>query len=769
MKNHLTTLVLGVVLALSFLFNGCSGNPADLTSPSQTEEVDYRAETYQSGHVLWGVWNFQFNPATLEIAAISARQLAPHFDVTQMIEPPACNDCIKLKVTSFKPAQQMLGVDVTLKNPSGLNGYDVRGILYTDDLGHTLLNADAWTNLYEIPGGGPFNPFKAFAKGETKRKFAGMAEYTENYLIHFPLPPMFDQITYAVTASWPGNAKEPYDIFNFSQTELSSAEGSTAKLTVNVLDWQDDVNKVTLVAPDITGEDFTQFTNSFSSVWELMLVNNTGAAPGDYEVRIIATSANSGNQALYDFVTVTVSTAQGMVLTWGDDGDDDATDVKINDSGEIFVLGTYEGTVDFDPGPNVLNLSSNGAHDEYITKFDPDGNFIGVFGWGGVSDEYPGGLDIDSMGNVYIAGYYRGTVDFDSQGDIHSSNNGSLDAFLIKLDSGLNYQYTYTWGGTDTDTAFDVKTGTDDSVYIVGYFRNSVDFDPGSINNTKMSNGESDAYLTKFNSDGEHAWVAVWGGTSTEDALSLSVAGQSDTDIIYVSGSFQDEVNFGSGIFGDDTYVSIGSGDAYFVKYIESGVYQFGYTWGGDEYDTASSTAADDSGNLYVAGRFNGNVNFDPTGGTEMHASNGYTDVFLSAFSAYGVTFEYAKTWGGSDIEDSESISLDKMGNILFTGVFHDEVDFDPDAPQMNKSSNGFYDCFLSKFDPTGDFLWVGTWGGALNDYSGNIAATSGNSILVPGQFRNTVDFDPGPDETSKTTGDMGDAYLVEYLPTGEF
>ena len=56
------------------------------------------------------------------------------------------------------------------------------------------------------------------------RIFQGKAEHTENFLVYIPKPPAYAAIKYAVTASWPGNAKEPYMIDNFIQLSVDLIE-----------------------------------------------------------------------------------------------------------------------------------------------------------------------------------------------------------------------------------------------------------------------------------------------------------------------------------------------------------------------------------------------------------------------------------------------------------------------------------------------------------------------------------------------------------------
>jgi len=305
MSIRLAIFCIGMMVWSFFL--GCSsGGSTPATTNLQLESCP--SEGFDgSSRMLWGIWEMQFDPATLEITFKLTRNAQTHYNVTSMLVPAVCSDCISGVINSFDPATGFLDADITLRNPTILSGYDVRGIIHTDNYGHELLNADDWTGLFDFPGGQTINPFKAFAKDEPNRIFAGGAAHTEKFVIHVPNPPQLEAITFVVDASYPGNCDEPYEITNFWQEEIFDTAGSSGNIYIDVRDWQNDVSKVTLVAPEITGEQFTKFTKLGGETWKLLLINTTGAVAGDYKARVIANSGNSGALALYDYINIHIS------------------------------------------------------------------------------------------------------------------------------------------------------------------------------------------------------------------------------------------------------------------------------------------------------------------------------------------------------------------------------------------------------------------------------------------------------------------------------
>jgi hypothetical protein len=252
-----------------------------------------------SSSTLLGIWTASINPETNSVTINPDRQPATHLNVTPLIPHPS------IVINSYNPSTQVVDVDVTISNPSSLNAFDVRLIIYTDSANHLLLNPDDWTSLYDIPGGLIVNPFKAYAKTEANCIFAAHTNHTENLLVY--LPQGNPNVTLAVDASFPGNCEEPYSIENFSQDKLYSQIGDSADISVDVLDWQDNVNGVLLYCPDITGSALLPFTKETSSKWSMEFENVSGKPSGQYTGWIIAMSSNSGSLYLYDQVTITIT------------------------------------------------------------------------------------------------------------------------------------------------------------------------------------------------------------------------------------------------------------------------------------------------------------------------------------------------------------------------------------------------------------------------------------------------------------------------------
>jgi len=173
-----------------------------------------------------------------------------------------------------------------------------------------------------------------------------------------------------------------------------------------------------------------------------------------------------------------------------------------------------------------------------------------------------------------------------------------------------------------------------------------------------------------------------------------------------------------------------------------------------------------------VIGDFQETVDFDTGGGVEMHTSNGSADVFLSKHDIDG-NFVWAKTWGGTGLDGGEDIAVYGGFDVFVVGRFCETVDFDPDPVlQYERTSNGWEDAFMSKFDVHGLFYNGLTWGGpgGFNELDRAYGITiRGQDLYITGQFGSTVDFDPGAGTTQLTAVGGADVYVSRFSTNGSF
>jgi len=263
-------------------------------------------------------------------------------------------------------------------------------------------------------------------------------------------------------------------------------------------------------------------------------------------------------------------------------------------------------------------------------------------------------------------------------------------------------------------------------------------------------------------------WARTWGGTDLDNGLGAATDGSGD---IYVTGNFYgSNVDFDPGT-GTDYHSSKGLIDVFLSKSDSDGDFEWARTWGGTNNEYSDAVTTDGSGNIYVAGDFQGSdVDFDPGSGTDFHSSNGAYDVFLTKFDSDG-NFKWALTWGGTDTDSGGGVATDGSGSIYVTGCFQgSNVDFDPGPGTDSHSSIAFYDVFLTKFDSDGNFKGALTWGGKGDDRGNGVAMGGSGNIYVCGTFFGLdADFDPGTGTDNHSSNGADDVFLSKFDSGGNF
>lgn len=178
---------------------------------------------------------------------------------------------------------------------------------------------------------------------------------------------------------------------------------------------------------------------------------------------------------------------------------DKGISIHADASNNVIFGGTYTGTVDFNPGGGVANLTESGSADIFIAKWTSAGAYTWARSIGGNSVDLLGSIDVDASGAVYYTGYFRGTADLDpGNGTFSVTASGIQDIMLSKLTSAGNFAWALHLGGADLDGGYGLALDPYASIYTTGVFRSTVDFDPGVGTVNLNSSGAYDAYYARY-------------------------------------------------------------------------------------------------------------------------------------------------------------------------------------------------------------------------------------------------------------------------------
>jgi hypothetical protein len=186
----------------------------------------------------------------------------------------------------------------------------------------------------------------------------------------------------------------------------------------------------------------------------------------------------------------------------GGASNDLAYGLAVNNSGEIFITGTFTGTVDFDPGEGVSNLAGLGTSSIFFAKYANDGSFgftRMIDGTGGSGQG--NALSLGKNGEIFITGSFGGTIDADpGTGQVLLTATGTTNNINAVYNANGDYLYAASFSRTAgaNGNGKDLLLDPDGNIYIVGNFSGAADFDPGADEAIRIAVNNSDAYLAKF-------------------------------------------------------------------------------------------------------------------------------------------------------------------------------------------------------------------------------------------------------------------------------
>ena len=374
-----------------------------------------------------------------------------------------------------------------------------------------------------------------------------------------------------------------------------------------------------------------------------------------------------------------------------------ATDIAqaVDTDGNVYVAGRTAGTF---PGE-----TSAGGDDAFVRKYDSDGNVLWTRQFGTSSTDQARGISLDSTG-VYVAGRTRGTL----PGQFSA---GRFDVFVRKYDSDGNQLWTDQFGSSSNDDAPGLSVESS-GVYVAGWASRDL---PGQ---TRV--GGTDAFVRKYDSDGNQQWTRQFGTSTSDQASSISV----NSSGVYVVGWTRGDLG-GLG--------NAGSDDGFLRKYDFSGTDLWTRQFGTSSRDQPTGVSVDSSG-VHVAGSTQGSL-----GGTNA----GGWDTFVFKYDSAGTNL-LTSQFGTSSNDFANGVSSDSSGAYVAGST----------RGSLGGTNAGGSDAFVRKYDSGGTDLWTKQFGSSLSDDALGIAVDS-SGAYVAGQTGGTL---PGQTSAGRT-----DAFVRKY------
>ena len=426
-----------------------------------------------------------------------------------------------------------------------------------------------------------------------------------------------------------------------------------------------------------------------------------------------------------------------------------------DDLNNVYACGSFQDTVDFDPGPGVTNLSASGMTG-FIQKLDANGNFL----WVRTLPQSTQSIVTDAANNLIISGTFWGTSTYSTlSGNVTLSSPTNSDNFILKMNPSGDIIWIKSFGASNQNDYLS-HTQVDDSgnIYSTGGFYSACDFDPGAGTSNLYSTASSlDIFVQKLTAAGDFVWAKKIGGGLNDMGTALAVR----ENTLFLTGWFEGDVDFDPSA-ATTIMNNQGDHDIYLLSLSTDGNFNWAKSFGSALGDLGNDIAITGSGEIYLTGSFKAAIDTDPGTATNLFTADDGADFFVSKLSETG-NLIWARKFTGTGYKVAGSLTTLPNNGVVFTGNFDGVVDFDCGPGVNNLVSNGEADIFTVYLDQNGNYIWAGSYGNTgtgMSDASIDICADTQGNVYTIGNFFETVDFDCGTGIAERTTAGFYDVFI---------
>jgi hypothetical protein len=372
--------------------------------------------------------------------------------------------------------------------------------------------------------------------------------------------------------------------------------------------------------------------------------------------------------------------------------------------------------------------------------------------FGDASDDRAQAVTVDDSGNVAVTGHFNGTTDFGGgsiSSYVHPNLGSTTDVFVAAYSPSGAYRWGRAIGNDGCEEGKGIATDSTGNVLVTGY-QGSYMMDYGGGMQASVS--YNDIFIAKYSSAGAWVWSRTVGGYGYDQGNSIAADGSGNA---LVTGYFGKGITYDIGVnFGGGSLFSAGAYDVFLVKYSPTGQHVWSKRFGSTGTDVGMAVGVDAADNVYVAGTFEGSVDF---GGGSL-TSAGLRDIFVLKYSAAGQHL-WSKRFGSSGDDVVYGLAVDPAGDVVLSGKFQGSVSFGG----TNLTSAGGDDVFLAKISGvSGGHVWSKRFGSTSQDIATGVAVDGFGNVAVTGYFAGSVDFGGGA-LTSVGT----DVFAAKYNSSG--
>ncbi|HEY1691527.1 MAG TPA: hypothetical protein VGG39_05175 [Polyangiaceae bacterium] len=382
--------------------------------------------------------------------------------------------------------------------------------------------------------------------------------------------------------------------------------------------------------------------------------------------------------------------------SYGDPQDQSASASAVDAEGNVVVVGSFSGTLDFTQnqpvlqslpvagtvasgaavgGPGTSPLRARGSSDAFVAKLDANGSLQWALQFGASRATVSAtAIALGPQGDMAITGTYEGSL-----GNGTTTSAGGRDAFVLKLDSTGATQWVRTFGGAGMDSGTSAATNDRGEVLVTGSYEGAIDMGTGQL----PEFGMEDVFVAKLGAGGSTVWAEGFGGNLNDDAVSVAFDASGDAVTL---GDYAGTVDLGTGSLASCCPPAGPEGlDIFVAKYDSEGRALWAHNYGSmDPWDKGDGLVVDPSGTIYIAGHVRAGFPFGACGVTPNNAIGG--DAFIGWLTADGDAV-CARTYGYGATTQIHSFAKHPTNGLVMVGHFVGGVDFGQGATVASQDS----------------------------------------------------------------------------------
>ncbi|WP_457129694.1 T9SS type B sorting domain-containing protein [Mucilaginibacter sp. HD30] len=308
-------------------------------------------------------------------------------------------------------------------------------------------------------------------------------------------------------------------------------------------------------------------------------------------------------------------------------------------------------------------------------------------------------------------------------------------------------------GGSGSCISSYLRVDAQNNTYVTGIFEGIIDFDPSVSTFNLTATGGFDAFVAKYDTNGNLIWAKSMGGAGTDQPSGMDLDNNGNVTIV---GQFNSPIdaNPGAGVFSLNNASDF---DMFIINLDANGNFLWAKSIGGSGADYGNKVAIDKDGNRIMIGQFQQTVQV----GTVTYSTSGTFNGLIAKYDAAG-NYLWSFSLGASGDNKGVGIETDNNKDIIISGTFSGTVNFNPLGASYNLSSPGTAS-YIAKYTSSGQLIWVKVITG---NTATNIAVDrSSNNIFATGTY-STVTFDPGNTLNAAAGQAM---FIARYAQDGSF